>query len=59
MWHKQQFGIIENDSFPYIELHLNPSDGKGINVAGKSWDNVLDVLSQKTSNPINVQIIYN
>ena len=46
-WHKQQFGIIENNSFPYIELHLNPSDGKGINVAGKIWDYVLDVLSQK------------
>ncbi|ARB93004.1 hypothetical protein A6J40_12815 [Legionella longbeachae] len=46
-WHKQQFGIIENNSFPYINLHLNPSDGKGINVAGKIWDYVLDVLSQK------------
>ena len=46
-WHKQQFGIIENNSFPYIELHINPSDGKGINVAGKIWDYVLDVLNQK------------
>ncbi|KTC89201.1 hypothetical protein [Legionella cincinnatiensis] len=46
-WHKQQFGIIENNSFPYIDLHLNPSDGEGINVAGKIWDYVLDVLSKK------------
>ncbi|HAT4455325.1 TPA: hypothetical protein RGI28_001968 [Legionella pneumophila] len=47
-WHKQPFGIIENNSFPYIDLHLNPSDGKGINVASKIWDYVLDVLSQKS-----------
>lgn len=46
-WHKQQFGIIENNSFPYIDLHLNPSDGERINVASKIWDYVLDVLSQK------------
>ncbi|WP_238584458.1 hypothetical protein [Legionella gratiana] len=46
-WHKQQFSIIENNSFPYIDLHLNPFDGKRINVAGEIWDYVLDVLSQK------------
>lgn len=44
-WYKQQFGVIENNSFPYIDLHLNPSDGKPINVPSKIWDYVLDVLS--------------
>ena len=44
-WYKQQFGVIENNIFPYIDLHLNPSDGKPINVPSKIWDYVLDVLS--------------
>ncbi|HCU6011409.1 TPA: hypothetical protein OUZ74_000282 [Legionella pneumophila] len=47
-WHKQQFGIIENNSFPYIDLHLNPSDGERINVSSKIWDYVLNVLGQKS-----------
>ncbi|HAU1790008.1 TPA: hypothetical protein JBJ44_14190 [Legionella pneumophila] len=46
-WHKQPFGIIENNSFPYIDLHLNPSDGERINVPSKIWDYVLNVLGQR------------
>ncbi|HHU0028250.1 TPA: hypothetical protein ACT9M1_002384, partial [Legionella pneumophila] len=46
-WCKQPFGIIENNSFPYIDLHLNPSYGESINVPSKIWDYVLDVLSKK------------
>lgn len=46
-WHKQLFGIIENNSFPYIDLHLNPSDGERINVPSKIWDYVLNVLGQR------------
>ncbi|KTD71573.1 hypothetical protein OQJ13_16900 [Legionella sp. PATHC035] len=46
-WHKQQFGIIENNSFPYIDLHLNPSDGTRINVPSIIWDYVLNVLGQR------------
>ncbi|HAU4213805.1 TPA: hypothetical protein F7Z54_16635 [Legionella pneumophila] len=46
-WHKQQFGIIENNSFPYIDLHLNPSDGKRMNVPSIIWDYVLNVLGKK------------
>ncbi len=45
-WQKQQFKIIENNSFPYIELHHNPSECKPINVAGKIWDYVLDNLKE-------------
>ncbi len=46
-WHKQQFGIIENNSFPYIDLHLNPSDGTRINVPSIIWDYVLNVLGKR------------
>ncbi|HFE6348886.1 TPA: hypothetical protein ACF9YM_002998 [Legionella pneumophila] len=46
-WHKQQFGIIENNSFPYIDLHLNPSDGTRIDVPSIIWDYVLNVLGQR------------
>ncbi|HHS2943318.1 TPA: hypothetical protein ACTEN1_002902 [Legionella pneumophila] len=46
-WHKQQFGIIENNSFPYIDLHLNPPDGTQINVPSIIWDYVLNVLGKR------------
>ncbi len=46
-WHKQQFGIIENNSFPYIDLHLNPSDGTRINVPSIIWGYVLNVLGKR------------
>ncbi|HHF7367791.1 TPA: hypothetical protein ACPSKY_002936 [Legionella bozemanae] len=46
-WHKQQFGIIENNSFPYIDLHLNPSDGTRITVPSIIWDYVLNVLGKR------------
>ena len=45
-WHQQPFGIIENNSFPYIDLHLHTAAEKPINVAGKIWDYVLNVLNQ-------------
>lgn len=43
-WTKQQFSIIENNSMPYIDIHHYPSIGKPINVAGKIWDYVLNLL---------------
>lgn len=45
-WYKQSFGIIENNSFPYIDLHLNTSGETQINVAGIIWDYVLCVLNR-------------
>lgn len=48
-WNQQQFGIIENNSFPYIDMHLHPSDGKAIDVSSKIWNYILFVLNQKNS----------
>lgn len=53
-WYEQQFGIIENNSFPFLDLHLTPSDGKEIEVPRKIWDYVLDVLGQ-VNNPDSIK----
>lgn len=43
-WQSQPFGIIENNSLPYTDIHHYPSVGDPINVASKIWDYVLSSL---------------
>jgi cyanophycin synthetase len=40
-WYSQRFAIIENNSYPYIDMHHYPSKGDSINVAAKIWDFVI------------------
>lgn len=48
-WQSQEFGIIENNTLPYIDMHHYPSKGQPINVAEKIWDYVLE--KSKAPNP--------
>lgn len=43
-WNKQHFGIIENNSLPGIGIHHYPSSGEPINVAGITWNFVLNKI---------------